>query len=210
MRFASLLTLLLVIGLQAAPIVPRRITDDKIQRVPDRKERIEISLPAEQGWQQTDFTAEDGIETRSFEPADTSLTGGVDLATVTILHGLWNASMEKMQHAFGKTLTSECATINASLWFESRDGLPMRLVVYRCEESELPFSALQCLIQGQDNFYAVDLYASTSLLPEGQLVRWAEFLKTIRLCDLLDPDSPCQTGIWSYTAPASPLPASAP
>lgn len=182
--------------LVAAEVDPTRVTGRQALRVEDRRERIDLQFPPEQQWAQVDHQARGGVESRVFETAERKLTGGLDLATITIIHHTWDANLDMMQKMFRQQIFAECIGIEGDVWHASEDSPRSRVVVYTCEESTPPFSALQLLMQGQDHFFCVELYSTDELLPEGQLVRWAEFLKGIRPCLLDDPENLCPSTIW--------------
>jgi hypothetical protein len=169
--------------------------EEHIQRVPDRRERIDLVFPAEEGWTQTGHHAENLVETRSFAPAGAE--AGFGQATVTVFHDLWNVNLDEARSQFEEQLAGTCPPLEGQLWFEDEANPPRRLLRYGCSESaDGAWTVLLLLLQGRDNFYMVEL-SQGGLLPEGLLVRWAEFLKQVRPCLLDGRYDPCpEGGIW--------------
>lgn len=197
---AVLLTTALLCGLlAAAPVEPvRPAPGTPVRRVPDRRERIDLVFPAGEGWTQVSHAAEDGIETRGFVAEDLAGGGVLREASVTVLHGLWDVDLEKAQHRFGHQMSGDCEGVHARLWSDDPGPPARRIVLYTCgEEGAEEWTALQLLLQGPDNFYAVEVATDSGRPKDGQLVRWAEIFRDVSPC-LLDGDRvPCpEDGIW--------------
>lgn len=196
-----LCALLLCAGwLAAAPLNPVRPgPGEAVQRVPDRRERIDLVFPPGEEWVQVDHEAADRVETRTFEARRPSGDPALRVATLTVFHDLWDVDLEQAQHQFGRQAAQDCEGLRATLWSGGEDGADRRIVFYGCgDEGQEHWVALQLLLQGRDNFYALEVSCPDGRPLEGTLVRWTEFLKDVEPCLLDDERDPCpDNGIWS-------------
>lgn len=194
------LCVLLLAGLGAtslaAPVTTTLQPDKTVRRVPGREERPLIRFPADEGWNLLESQSGKGVETRSYSPATSPSGPGVDLATITILHDLWNANLEKAQHLFGKQLSADCEGVRARLLRADSTAVPKRLLLWTCESAQPPFSALQLLMQGRDDLFSVELFSQGGILSEGQQVRWADWLWEIDTCLRKGTGVPCPPDNW--------------
>lgn len=180
----------------AAPTLPVTQPAREARRVPDRDERPSLVFPGEEAWSLVEIQADKGVETRTFAPARPQGQIPVDLATVTILHDLWDADLERAQHQFGRQLSADCEGVRARLLKADSTGLRRRLVYWSCEKGPAPFSALQLILQGRDNLYSVELFCQGGLLSEGLQVRWMDWLWEIEPCLRKGEGEPCPPENW--------------
>jgi hypothetical protein len=167
-----------------------------VARVTSRQARPILVFPAEEAWTLAEHHAEPRLMTRSFVAGQPAGEPGVDFATITLMRGIWEADFDRVQRLFGQKLGAECAEPQASQWFDTMDPIPRRLIVWTCPSADPPFAILQLLIQGPDDLFSVELYSRSGLPAEGLLVRWAEWLKEIALCDRGAGGAPCPPGNW--------------
>jgi len=159
---------------------PQRARDAR--RVENRDEKPVFRFPEDEPWRFLERQADAHVVTRSYAREDSLAGPGFDFATVTTMRDLWNADLERVQHLFGRKLSSDCPDVRARLWMADSLIAPRRLVLYTCAGAQPPFSVLQLLLQGRDDLFTVELYSRHGMATEGQVVRWAEWLKEIHLC----------------------------
>ena len=198
LRIRPLLLILFVAGTlraaMAAPVNPAPQDARDARRVPGRAESPALVFPAQEVWSRIETHADERVVTRTYQPALPAGTPGIDFATVTTLRGIWHADLSRAQHLFGQRLSAECPGVRASLWLADSSGLGRRLVAWKCEQGDPPFAVLQLLLQGRDDLFSIELYARSGVPGEGLLVRWAEWLKQVTLCDRGPGAPPCPDG----------------
>jgi len=198
----------------AAPLHPQSQRARDAARVPGREQRPVLAFPAAEGWTLQEKNAGEKVVTRTFQPArpgaapdepgaspgepgastgEPGASPGFDMATATVMRGIWNADLEKAQHVYGRKLSAECEGVRATLWLADSGGQGRRLVLWKCEQAQPPFAALQLLLQGRDDLFSVELYSRSGIPADGVLVRWAEWLKDVRLCER---GQACPEGLW--------------
>ena len=190
------LLLLLTLPLFAAPTIPLPEESPHVRRVPDRHERIDLVFPAEEEWRQVSHESNNYVETRRFESDRPFGDPPAGEANITVFHDLWDFDMERAQHMFAQQVAEDCDGLKAQLIFEDVNP-SRRLLQYTCD-GEAPFSMLQLMLQGRDHFFTVEIIADAGLMPEGESLRWIEFLKDVQPCIFEDPANPCPNQIWSY------------
>jgi hypothetical protein len=180
-----------------APVNPEPYdTRHHVDRVAVRTERIDIIFPEAENWNEVERDGSGKVEVHSFE-ADQELDDlPFEFASVTVFHDIWDADIDEALKIFHKRISIDCENINKEIWFSDDGELKRRIVMYQCVDAGGEYSAMQLLLQGIDNFYAIELYNESGLVEHGKLVRWTEFLKNIKPC-FLDRDPHCPNGIWT-------------
>ncbi|MFA7330731.1 MAG: hypothetical protein WC326_06615 [Candidatus Delongbacteria bacterium] len=180
----------------AAPLTPTPQEARDVRRVPGREERPRLQFPAAEAWSLVETQADPGVETRSFVPARPLGEPPVDLATVTVLHDLWNADLARTQHLFGRQLSTDCPGVRATLLRQDTTDVRRRLVLWTCPDADPPFSSLQLLLQGRDDLFSVELFSRSGLLSDGLQVRWSDWLWNAGLCLHKGQGEPCPPDNW--------------
>ena len=172
-----------------------------VQRVPGREERIDLVFPAEEKWveQQRETNPETRVELIELRRTPDELDRWADHAEVVVFHSGWNTSISRVQDAFLAALKADCPATSAKDWLREDLDAPRRITVYTCPEAgpSGTRAVVQLMLQGSDNFYGVNIYLSGETPSEGILVKWVEFLKTIRPCVFGGRLVPCPEGLWS-------------
>jgi len=192
---AILQTALALPHARAADVAPAAQDPRAVERVPGRDEIPVLTFPAAEGWRRVDQHADEHMLSRSFAPDSAAGEPAIDFATVTQMRGIWDADLEKAQHVFGRKLSLDCPDLRARLWFADSSSTRRRLVAWTCPGAEPPFAALQLFVQGRDDLFSIELYSRRGMPGEGQLVRWAEWLKDLRLAERR-PGAPVPAGDW--------------
>ena len=191
MSISALLTVfLLALPTLRAQSLETYVVPESAERVPDRSERIDIVWPQDQGWVETGRETQDRVQTISFVSS-----GEFSNADVTVFYGMWDANHDKARQLFVSKVRQECDSLFVRPWFETQDELARTIQVYECH-SDQPYGLVQLLLQGLDNFYAVELYHPQGLIDEGQLLPWIEFFKEVDLCYQGSKQKPCRSELW--------------
>lgn len=197
-----LLVLALYAGAQQPiPIEPRAPDPrEPVQRVPDRRERIDLVFPAEENWVELSRGTNPDTRVELIELGRTpdELDRWADHAEVFVFHSSWRTDLAAARETFLAALVQDCPGATARDWLREDLDAPRRLVVYTCPEAGTSGTraVVQLLLQGADNFYAVNLYLSGSEPSEGILVKWIERLKEVRACVFGGRLVPCPEGLW--------------
>jgi hypothetical protein len=174
---------------------------ETVQRVPDRKERIDLVLPAGENWRELSrqTNPDTRVELIELQRTPDEQDRWADHAEVFVFHSSWRTDLGKAQDTFLKALELDCPGATARDWLREDLDAPRRVTVYTCPEAggSGTRAVVQLLLQGSDNFYAVNIYLSGEAPSEGILVKWVERLKEIRPCVFGGRLVPCPEGLWS-------------
>lgn len=174
---------------------------EEVQRVAGREERIDLVFPAGEKWVelQRETNPATRVELIELRRTPDELDRWADHAEVVVFHSGWNTAIGKVQEAFLAALKADCPGTTARDWLREDLDAPRRVTVYTCPEAgpSGTRAVVQLMLQGSDNFYGVNIYLSGDTPSEGILVKWVEFLKTIRPCVFGARLVPCPEGLWS-------------
>ncbi len=189
LRMIHLLLLVSLSCLRADPLETLVVPQSK-SRVPDRSERIDIVWPSDQGWTETGRETQDHVQTISFV-SETEFSH----ADITTFYGMWDADYDKARRLFVGKVRQECDSLHVQPWVQTNEGVRRTIQVYECH-SDQPYCLIQLLLQGVDNFYAVEVYHPRGIAHEGQLLPWIELFKDVNPCYQGGENSPCNSEIW--------------